>query len=187
MQAHIVSSSEQRPSFQKFVPKAVTLNNLFSNISQKYFGYDYQYPSLSLVHFWAIWCQPCLEELPELIQFASRYPNIKFILISMDQDPGDTRALVTSYRDDEANIVYLNDSSGSLALHWGTTMLPETYLLNHKGEVFQRMIGPMAWKQKKFRKYFNSLISKFSPSEHEIEPLQVTQRKSSLEAISKTY
>jgi len=30
---------------------------------------------LVFINYWAVWCKPCVDELPELYRFASRYPN----------------------------------------------------------------------------------------------------------------
>ncbi len=43
---------------------------------------------LLIVNFWATWCVPCVEELPEFMEVNDKYknnPNYKMILISMDR------------------------------------------------------------------------------------------------------
>ena len=40
----------------------------------------------NVVHFWAEWCDPCLDELRDLFQFHSRYPNIHFLIVSIDAE-----------------------------------------------------------------------------------------------------
>jgi thiol-disulfide isomerase/thioredoxin len=39
-----------------------------------------------VVNFWATWCKPCTEEMPELIQFAGEMKNRKYkmLLVSLD-------------------------------------------------------------------------------------------------------
>lgn len=36
-------------------------------------------------NFWATWCQPCLAEMPVLIDFARRHPDAEVILVNVDQ------------------------------------------------------------------------------------------------------
>lgn len=38
-----------------------------------------------LINFWATWCQPCREEMPELAQAHHRHPHTQIIGIALDQ------------------------------------------------------------------------------------------------------
>jgi thiol-disulfide isomerase/thioredoxin len=39
-----------------------------------------------MINFWATWCTPCVEEMPDILKFSSEMKNRKFrlILVSMD-------------------------------------------------------------------------------------------------------
>jgi len=37
-----------------------------------------------LINFWAMWCAPCVKELPYIQEFAKNNPEIEVILVSMD-------------------------------------------------------------------------------------------------------
>ncbi|NLN32233.1 MAG: redoxin domain-containing protein, partial [Flavobacteriaceae bacterium] len=42
---------------------------------------------LYVVNFWATWCKPCIEELPDFMEVNEEFkdhPNFKLILVSMD-------------------------------------------------------------------------------------------------------
>lgn len=40
--------------------------------------------SLTLVHVWATWCAPCVDEFPELVHVINEYPELNVLLISGD-------------------------------------------------------------------------------------------------------
>ena len=37
-----------------------------------------------IVNFWAMWCAPCVKELPYLQEFAAKNPTIELVLVSLD-------------------------------------------------------------------------------------------------------
>ena len=39
-----------------------------------------------VVNFWATWCVPCIQEIPEIAEFARTYPRVAVIGIAMDAD-----------------------------------------------------------------------------------------------------
>jgi thiol-disulfide isomerase/thioredoxin len=39
-----------------------------------------------IIDFWATWCLPCLFQLPEFEKLSEKYPDIRFIGISIDQN-----------------------------------------------------------------------------------------------------
>jgi thiol-disulfide isomerase/thioredoxin len=42
-----------------------------------------------VVNFWATWCVPCIQKIPEIAEFARTYPRVAVIGVAMDADnPG---------------------------------------------------------------------------------------------------
>jgi thiol-disulfide isomerase/thioredoxin len=42
-----------------------------------------------VVNFWATWCVPCIQEIPEIAEFARTYPRVAVIGVAMDaENPG---------------------------------------------------------------------------------------------------
>lgn len=42
-----------------------------------------------VLNFWATWCVPCIQEIPEIAEFAKTYPRVAVIGVAMDADnPG---------------------------------------------------------------------------------------------------
>jgi thiol-disulfide isomerase/thioredoxin len=49
---------------------------------------------IAVIHFWGVWCGPCVREAPQIQLFADRFrddPDIIFITVANDRDPDTTR------------------------------------------------------------------------------------------------
>lgn len=98
-----------------------------------------------LLHFWATWCPPCIEELPSLYRLLGAVTNKDFALQTISVD--DTADIIKKFF--AANKVpplpLLHDPSKKVALAYGTTKFPETYLIDKKGRVRFRFVNKRDW------------------------------------------
>jgi cytochrome c biogenesis protein CcmG/thiol:disulfide interchange protein DsbE len=95
-----------------------------------------------LVNFWASWCDPCRDEAPELEEFQQRHRDSRFTVLGIDtQDLSDDgRAFA-----EEFDLTYpqLHDGDGSAADDWGTSGVPENFLVGPEGKVRLLFRGPV--------------------------------------------
>lgn len=96
-----------------------------------------------LVNFWASWCIPCREEAPALERFQRRHGGRRFTVLGIDSRDlsDDGRAFVRQY-----GLTYpqLRDGDGSAAEDFGTTGVPENFLIDPTGEVRLLVRGPVS-------------------------------------------
>jgi len=46
-----------------------------------------EYPGrLVILNYWATWCVPCIQEIPEIAEFARTYPRVAVIGVAMDAE-----------------------------------------------------------------------------------------------------
>jgi len=87
-----------------------------------------------VLNFWASWCDPCKAEAPVLAELASRYRSQGVTIVGVDEQDlsGDGRAFASRY-----HLTYplVRDSNGNVESKWGLTALPETFVLDRKGDV----------------------------------------------------
>ena len=95
-----------------------------------------------LVNFWASWCLPCRAEAPALEEFQRRHGGPGFTVLGIDtQDlSGDARAFVEKYG---LSYPQLRDGGGDTADEYGTTGVPENFLVDPTGEVRLAYPGPV--------------------------------------------
>jgi thiol-disulfide isomerase/thioredoxin len=97
---------------------------------------------VTLVHFWATWCPPCIEETPaldRLVHDFSGYRDFAVLRVAV----ADSRSRVDTFLGSGAAGV-LYDPQWDVAHRYGTDQLPETYLVVH-GRIVEKFIGEVNW------------------------------------------
>jgi cytochrome c biogenesis protein CcmG/thiol:disulfide interchange protein DsbE len=94
---------------------------------------------VTLVNFWASWCPPCRAEHPKLLEMEAAGVNIIGINFK------DTERAATTYliNDDNPFAGVGFDPQGRMAIEWGVTAPPETFILDGSGTVLFRFAGPL--------------------------------------------
>lgn len=101
--------------------------------------------SVVFINFWATWCESCIDELPSIERLflqLSRNPKFKLITI-LYKDDGYS---ISGYMKENGYTfpVYLNPD-GSAAKYFGITGVPETFIIDKKGILRKKIIGPADW------------------------------------------
>ena len=107
-----------------------------------------------LLNFWATWCQPCMVELPSLLELHHDQPKLAILGVSVDED-GDayTRFIVRRHID----FTTVRDPEEKTAKLFNTDMWPETYVIDRKGFIRRKFVGAQDWTSPEIQAYLKSL------------------------------
>ncbi len=99
-----------------------------------------------VVNFWATWCPPCLEEIPELSQFHERYADKGVIVLGVTyMDPSSPEQLKSFVERQEIRYPVIYGDSvkmNQLAKELGGVFgLPVSKLLDRQGKVVMSKVG----------------------------------------------
>jgi thiol-disulfide isomerase/thioredoxin len=114
---------------------------------------------LLVIHFWATWCPPCVEELPGLLDFSREIKNrkdVELLAVSVDDD---FRTVETWLRKRKAeDLPVALDPDRAAAKKFGTEKFPETWFVSPKGDVLEHVAGPLEWNRKDVRERIAAML-----------------------------
>ena len=97
-----------------------------------------------VVNLWATWCPPCVEETPSLEQFAEKMRDRGVIVLSVSVDD-DQKALQDFIQKFHISYPVGRDPDRSLSARLGTVQFPESYILDRRGLLAEKVIGAIDW------------------------------------------
>jgi thiol-disulfide isomerase/thioredoxin len=97
---------------------------------------------LTVIHFWATWCKPCLEEFPEIRKALPKLENddTKFLFASDE----DLDRIISYQEKHNTGLDLIRMAEGSMA-DFEIYALPTTIILNNQGKEVYRKAGMVDW------------------------------------------
>lgn len=98
-----------------------------------------------ILNFWATWCPPCRAEMPHMQEFHENNADGDVVILAVNLTAQDNGEEAIRSFIDEFGLTFSipMDETGSAAQAYQIRTVPTTYILNTKGEIAQKIVGPM--------------------------------------------
>ena len=118
--------------------------------------------NITLLHFWATWCGPCVMELPELDKLAVDYAgkNLTILTISEDDDgaPAVDKFLAEHPQISHLKIMY-DQAPHPAGRKLNIGAIPVSILIGPDGKEIKRYTGATEWNSPKVRHDLDQLLA----------------------------
>jgi len=93
-----------------------------------------------LVNFWATWCPPCREEIPDLIELQEKYRD-RVQIVGVSQDAAPPRTVLEFVVQHRMNYPTVMSTPEIEKLFPGVYALPTTFIIDPEGRLAKKHIG----------------------------------------------
>ena len=93
-----------------------------------------------IVNVFASWCVPCRAEHPFLMELAKR-PDIQVVGLNYKDKPANARRFLGTHGNPYERVGV--DPNGRVSVDWGVYGVPETFVVDKKGVIRFKQIGPL--------------------------------------------
>ncbi len=129
-----------KPAPQFTLPRLKAEDETFSNADLR--------GRVVLVNVFASWCLECRTEQPFLMQLAQQ-GTVPILGLNYKDDRADALRWLNDYGDPYSVIGF--DHKGKVGIDWGVYGVPETFVVDKKGIIRWKVVGPMTpetWAEK---------------------------------------
>jgi peroxiredoxin len=112
-----------------------------------------------IIDFWATWCAPCREELPELEKFYKKYggKGLAIVGVSVDKEPDNIKSFLEKLK---VTFPVVHDAGHAVSGKYGPPRMPSSYIVDKKGIVRYVHGGYRASDAAEFEKQIQELLAK---------------------------
>lgn len=133
------------PLFKSFAEYFATLNShdkafpliKFEDQKGEYQNIGHDNAAYYLIVYWASWCVPCRQEIPDIKRLYENYTStgLSITSISIDGNRSNWQTALQNERMPWQQLIAIDSTKAFIDLHYNINAIPKAYLFNHKKEL----------------------------------------------------
>jgi peroxiredoxin len=112
-----------------------------------------------VLDFWATWCGPCIQEIPEYAEFwnKNRSRGVEVVGVVLDSGaPGEIQDFIREHRIPYRQLVGTDSMADAFGANQG---LPTTFVIDGKGTIRQKMVGSAPGKFERLQREVDAALT----------------------------
>ncbi len=97
------------------------------------------------LNIWATWCSPCREEMPSMEKLYQEMKGHPFEILAVSIDSLGAKAVGPFMKEFKLSFPALLDPQGTIQQLYGTTGIPESFIIDGDGTIVAKVIGARDW------------------------------------------
>lgn len=93
-----------------------------------------------ILDFWATWCGPCVQAMPQVDELARQFADagVELIAVNMEEQPEAIKSMLERHK---LNVKVALDRDGAAAGKYAVTAIPQTVVIDRNGTVARLFVG----------------------------------------------
>jgi thiol-disulfide isomerase/thioredoxin len=112
-----------------------------------------------ILDFWATWCGPCMQYMPQVEEVAREFVDqgVQLIAVNMEEQPEAIKSMLERHK---MKMTVALDRDGAVAGKFSVTAIPQTVVIDREGKVARLYVGGGKGTADALRKALQDLVAK---------------------------
>lgn len=111
------------------------------------------------INVWATWCPPCVEEMPTIQKLYDRLHARGLQVLAVSIDALGKQVVAPFMQTRQLSFPVLLDTQGMIERLYRTGGVPESFIVDKRGQLVEKIVGPRDWNHPNVIKMFERLLA----------------------------